>query len=94
MEEKIKRFVELSKEFTINAEKIFEYQSQNGDVKYSAFGALSISGCVSNQVVSKTRLEVLKENTEKAVSRAERFEEYLKLQVDLSEYYNALEKLQ
>ncbi len=94
MEEKIKRFVELSKEFTIEIEEIFEYQPQNITMNYSNFGTLSVNCCTQNQVVSKTRLEVLKENAEKEISRAERFEEYLKLQADLSDYYNALEKLQ
>lgn len=94
MEEKIKRFVELSKEFTINVEEIFEYQSQYATVNYSISGTLSTNCCTSNQAVTKTRLEILKENANKEVKRAERFEEYLKLQADLLEYYNALEKLQ
>ena len=94
MEEKVKRFVELSKEFTINAEEIFEYQPQNVNISYSTFGTFSTTTCTSSQVVSKTRLEVLKENAEKEISKAERFEEYLKLQADLLEYYKELEKLQ
>lgn len=94
MEEKIKRFITLSKEFTIEVGEIFEYQPQYGTLTFNSSGTLSTSCCTSNQVASKTRLEVLKENAEKEVSRAERFEEYLKLQADLSEYYNALEKLQ
>lgn len=87
MEEKVKRFIELSKEFTIDSSQIFEFIPQNFTLSYA-------TNCCSNQVSRKTRLELLKENLEREASRAERFEEYLKLQADLSEYYNALEKLQ
>lgn len=47
----------------------------------------------STQIVDKTRLELLKEKSEKEVNKAERFEEYLQLQTDLLEYYKALNKL-
>lgn len=91
MENKILRFLELSKEFTIDSKEIFEYQQQN-DFGIGGHGYITITS-QSKQLNSKTRLELLKEKTEKEVSRAERFEEYLQLQTDLLEYYQALNKL-
>jgi hypothetical protein len=91
MKSKILRFLELSKEFTIDSEEIFTYQPQNNFI-ISGHGYGTINS-QSEQLNSKTRLELLKEKSEKEVSKAERFEEYLQLQTDLLEYYQALNKL-
>ena len=91
MKNKVLRFLELSKEFTIDSEEIFEYQPQN-NFSIGGHGYITINN-QSEQLNSKTRLELLKEKSEKEVSKAERFEEYLELQKDLLEYYQALNKV-
>lgn len=95
MENKIKRFIELSKEFIVNGKEIYKNLSGNpyeGNISINT-NSSAMGGCCSTQTVSKTQLETFEENATKMVEKAKRFEEYLTLQTDLSNYYNALTKL-
>ncbi len=84
MENKIKRFIELSKEFTVGSKEIY------GDT-----APIYISGSCVNIIheFQPTRLESFTKEQQEKVEKAERYEEYLALQTDLSDYYNALTKL-
>lgn len=89
MEDKIKRFIELSKEFTIDSREIY---GKNNDsicfIDSSSFGVRQ-----ENNFVEPTRLDIFIKAEHKKIAKAGRYEEYLKLQTDLSNYYNALTKL-
>jgi hypothetical protein len=89
MENKIKRFIELSKEFTIESKEIY---GKNDSSIYTA-GWTSCATGQEQHFIKPTRLEVFTEEQNKKIAKAERYEEYLTLQTDLSNYYNALIKL-
>jgi hypothetical protein len=100
MEEKIKRFITLSKEFTIDSEDIykgFQKVSYNPAV-YHGRNTINFGTCTEsifvNSLITESKLDQFEFAQLEKINKAKRFEEYLKLQVDLSEYYNALEKLQ
>lgn len=98
MEDKIKRFIELSKEFTVDGKEIYKdlTNTHYGGVTNtnSCFiGSSTISYSSSPTSVNKTQLETFEENVFKMVEKARRYEEYLILQTDLLNYYKALTKL-
>jgi hypothetical protein len=88
MEEKIKRFIELSKEFTVKSNNIY------GDsiATYPSTSSVYVDFTHESQL-QPTKLEQFTKAQRDKVEKAERYEEYLTLQTDLSNFYNALTKL-
>lgn len=87
MEEKIKRFVQLSLEFTIRAKEIYPMDSLQS---YTS-GTIYLS--TDNMTPSPSLLERFTKSQKEKIEKAERYEEYLELQKSLSDYYRALNKL-
>lgn len=101
MERKIKRFIELSKEFTVTSEEVYEgFESIPSyfNISYSGSQTINIGGDFSNATgYSNTnqlsKLEQYENLQLKKVNKVKRYEEYLELQTLLSEYYDSLNKL-
>ncbi len=95
--EKIKRFVLLSKEFTVSSEEIYEGFSPtfSGNLTFNSSCSSSNIYYTSsvNTEIPKTKLEQYKENLEEKINIAERYEEFLELQIELSTYFDSMEKL-
>lgn len=113
MEEKVKRFLELSKKFSKSAESVFgddrpKYNTINGCVYSNSIGynitdSLSINGreiyidsdgtvkAKDNKELS--RAEKIRAEAEIKATLAEEYDEYIKLQNDLSLYYAVLNNL-
>lgn len=93
----VARFVELSREFTIDGDEVYE-----GFSPLPAYGIyMTSSGSGSSDggyrlVVnppSPTKLEQYETALQEKYEKAKRYEEYLELQKNLSEYFKNLEKL-
>jgi hypothetical protein len=82
LEVKIKRFVELSLEFSVDRSTIYP---NNNFVSY-----LTYNNCLSTDKAEETTplKELVKECAAK-VKKAERFEEYLELQKQFTKYFTA-----
>ncbi len=91
MKEKIRRFIELSFEFTISSDNIYTEPNVN---YITGFNSATEIRFTAGTVEMPTRLEAFKKALEYKAKKAERFEEYLQLQQDLSNYYNALKKVE
>lgn len=86
MEEKILRYLELSKLFEKNEHDIFKEKEM--------FGVTYASGGVYHEGQElKTRTQKAKEQAEKSIKLAEDWEEYKELQKNLINYYTAKQKL-
>lgn len=91
---KVQRFLELSKEFTVDSNKVYDgFQQQ--------FTSISMSGyyetCCDNRTEQEkppTKLEQFEIAQKEKIEKAKRFEEYLHLQTELSNYYTALNKIE
>lgn len=93
MEEKIKRFVELSVEFTISSDVIYPTGYNNNTFSISAGSGCIVTGLQSTFTKEPTRLERFEKFSADKVEKAKRYEEYLELQKDLAEYYKIVDKL-
>lgn len=101
MENKIKRFIELSKEFTKTAEEVYEgfeafsigYMHISGTNSFSISGTGDISNNGSYSQITESKAEQFEKSQLEKINKVKRYEEYLELQTSLSEYYNALNKL-
>lgn len=94
MENKIKRFIELSKEFTVDSREIY------GESLFSTISSHDMWTGVTVALPTHgdhkpplTRLEQFAKAQQDKIEKVERYEEYITLQKDLSNYYNALTKL-
>lgn len=94
MENKIKRFLELSKEFTVKSHEVYEgFQETYGSLTLNSNGYYCtrvIGECPPEQ---PTKLEQFETAQLEKIAKVKRYEEYLQLQTDLLEYYTAKEKL-
>lgn len=94
MENKIKRYLELSKEFTVKSHEVYEGFSENLNyVNIHSGNNHFESMCKSEQPIYPTKAEQFETAQLEKVAKVKRYEEYLKLQSDLLEYYTAKEKL-
>lgn len=94
----VSRFVELSREFTTNADEVYEgfEEVRPGHFSISA-GTSYISGQVQYSSISFTplpsKLEQYEQHIQNKYEKAKRYEEYLELQKTLTEYFNSVDKL-
>jgi len=95
MENKIKRFLELSKEFTVKSHEVYEgFEETYGNITINGGICYTSVGCTTtNGYQTPTKLEQFTKSQQEKIEKAQRYEEYLKLQSDLLEYYTAKEKL-
>lgn len=100
---KVGRYIELSQKFQKSAEDIFGKESVNnncitfnGNQSYSV--AQSGTGIYLNSQATetkpKTRAEKIREKGETEAKLAEDYDEYLKLQTELGNYFKALNKIE
>lgn len=94
MENKIKRFIELSREFTVGSKEVYGDSIPNMNILTigNGGGYYTIDAQTQNIKVP-TKLEQFAKEQQDKVEKAERYEEYLTLQTDLSNYYKAVTKL-
>lgn len=96
MENKIRRFLKLSVEFTVESDEVYEGFIENIGNNILTYGSCHINSALTYQIDScktPTKLEQFTNSHQEKIKKAERYEEYLKLQKDLLEYYTAKEKL-
>ena len=104
MENKIRRYLELSKEFTVKSHEVYDgfvgttYSSVNFDVTgVTGSNTYNVYPTQSSVTVNTTKLPSKLEQFETAqlekIAKVKRYEEYLQLQTDLLEYHTAKEKL-
>lgn len=95
MENKIKRFIELSKEFTVKSSEAYgDFNPYVGNITIN--GGCGTYYTINSEEQSKkqpTKLEQFEIAQKEKIEKAKRYEEYLELQSSLSEYYTVLEKL-
>ena len=94
MENKIKRFIELSIEFTADSREIYGESVFSTASSINMWSGVTISlPTPGYQQPPLTRLEQFTKAQQDKAEKVERYEEYLALQTDLLDYYNALTKL-
>ena len=96
MEQKIKRFVELSTEFTVDSDEIYEgfQEVKNNYLTFSGQCSSTTSMYINDNLSKQTtKLEQFETKQLEKISKAKRYDEYLELQSSLLEYYVAKEKL-
>lgn len=100
MEEKFKRFLELSNKFTKSQEDVLGKDvpyTINRDITINGYSVLSskpqIATILSSNEKIKTTSELILESAKEKAQLADEYDEYLKLQKDLQEYFKAVDKL-
>lgn len=99
---KVERYIELSIKFQKSAEDLFGKESQSNYIIHGETtiynSCNSATGYTSNNQNStppvKSRAEKIREKAETEAKLAEEYEEYIQLQRDLKQYYNALNKIE
>ena len=92
---KVERYINLSKKFSKTGQEIFglAYESNTG----VCTSVLDFTAVYSQQqsvvVKEKTRAEKIREAAETQAKLAEYYDEYLQLQKELSDYFTSLNKL-
>ena len=100
---KVSRYLVLSKEFEQDVEELFEDRAVDASSlsigELTSLGSVSyIGGCGSvslqNIVIeAKTRAEVILEKAQSESDRSNRYDEYKKLQTNLSKYFETIKEL-
>lgn len=92
MEKQFKRFLELSLKFTkTKSEVLGEFPMESYSVNFGQISFLSASG--GSEIKQKTTADLIREEAEKKAVLAEEYEEYLELQKNLGDYFQATDKL-
>lgn len=97
IEKSVARFVELSKEFTIDGDEVYEgFETKIGNSPYiiptTGSGTVYIGVQLQYGNVP-SKVEQYEKALKEKVEKAKRFEEYLELQKTLTEYFNSVNKL-
>jgi hypothetical protein len=97
---KVSRYLVLSKEFEQVEEELFEDRAVDASsLSLTSSGSVSyIGGCGSvslqNIVIeAKTRAEVILDKAKSESDRSNRYDEYKKLQTNLSKYFETIKEL-
>jgi hypothetical protein len=97
---KVSRYLVLSKEFEQVEEELFEDRAVDASsLSLTSSGSVSyIGGCGSvslqNIVIeAKTRAEVILDKAKSESDRSNRYDEYKKLQTNLSKYFKTIKEL-
>jgi len=94
---KVNRYLVLSKEFEQDVEDLFEDRAVDASsmTLTTSSGNLSYIGNTESNfqnvvIEAKTRAEVILEKAQSEANRSDRYDEYKKLQKNLSKYFDAL----
>jgi hypothetical protein len=97
---KVSRYLVLSKEFEQVEEELFEDRavdassisltSSSGNVYIKNESSFSLQNVV---IEAKTRAEVILEKAQSEANRSDRYDEYKKLQTNLSKYFETIKEL-
>ena len=97
---KVSRYLVLSKEFEQDVEELFEDRAvdasslsltSSGNVSYiGSCGSVSLQNIV---IEAKTRAEVILDKAKSESDRSNRYDEYKKLQTNLSKYFETIKEL-
>ena len=97
---KVSRYIVLSKEFEQDAEDLFEDRAVDASsmTLTTSSGNLSYIGNTESNfqnvvIEAKTRAEVILEKAQSEANRSDRYDEYKKLQKNLSKYFETIKEL-
>lgn len=98
LNEKLQKFVELRKEFTVESSKVYESFNTNsiftGSTTIVSGGCFTSINSLSQTTKEPSKLKQLAIAQKERVEKARRYEEYLELQTSLSNYFPALNRLE
>jgi hypothetical protein len=97
---KVSRYIVLSKEFEQDVEELFEDRAVDASsmTLTTSSGNLSYIGNTESNfqnvvIEAKTRAEVILEKAQSEANRSDRYDEYKKLQKNLSKYFETIKEL-
>ena len=97
---KVSRYLVLSKEFEQDVEELFEDRAVDASsmTLTTSSGNLSYNGNIESNfqnvvIEAKTRAEVILEKAQSEANRSDRYDEYKKLQKNLSKYFETIKEL-
>jgi hypothetical protein len=97
---KVSRYIVLSKEFEQDVEELFEDREVDASsmTLTTSSGNLSYIGNTESNfqnvvIEAKTRAEVILEKAQSEANRSDRYDEYKKLQKNLSKYFETIKEL-
>ena len=97
---KMSRYLVLSKEFEQNVEELFEDRAVDASsmTLTTSSGNLSYIGNTESNfqnvvIEAKTRAEVILKKAQSEANRSDRYDEYKKLQKNLSKYFETIKEL-
>jgi hypothetical protein len=97
---KVSRYIVLSKEFEQDVEDLFEDRAVDASsmTLTTSSGNLSYIGNTESNfqnvvIEAKTRAEVILEKAQSEANRSDRYDEYKKLQKNLSKYFETIKEL-
>ena len=97
---KVSRYIVLSKEFEQDVEDLFEDRAVDASsmTLTTSSGNLSYIGNTESNfqnvvIEAKTRAEVILEKAQSESNRSNRYDEYKKLQTNLSKYFETIKEL-
>jgi hypothetical protein len=99
---KVSRYLVLSKEFEQVEEELFEDRAVDASsmcittagTSFSVGGGSVFTNTTSNITTeAKTRAEVILEKAQSEANRSDRYDEYKKLQTNLSKYFETIKEL-
>ena len=97
---KVSRYLVLSKEFEQDVEDLFEDRAVDASsmTLTTSSGNLSYIGNTESNfqnvvIEAKTRAEVILEKAQSEANRSDRYDEYKKLQKNLSKYFETIKEL-
>ena len=99
---KVRRYLVLSKEFEQDADDLFEDRAVEASSMYITTTGTSLSvsngsfiSDTTNNITTeaKTRAEVILEKAQSEANRSDRYDEYKKLQKNLSKYFETIKEL-
>ena len=97
---KVSRYLVLSKEFEQDVEELFEDRAVDASsmTLTTSSGNLSYNGNIESNfqnvvIEAKTRAEVILDKAKSESDRSNRYDEYKKLQTNLSKYFETIKEL-
>ena len=97
---KVSRYIVLSKEFEQDVEDLFEDRAVDASsmTLTTSSGNLSYIGNTESNfqnvvIEAKTRAEVILDKAQSEANRSDRYDEYIKLQKNLSKYFETIKEL-
>lgn len=94
VQEKVKRFVELSVEFSVKEDEVYrDVDVRNKTISFHHGHYHAIDMVAYGTEPPVTKIEIFESELKSRMEKARRFEEYISLQKDLGAYFESLSKL-